>query len=126
MNQVLDYSKDCAYCSTPMLAPPRDGPESICAYLHTDLGIAEFKESLRRNSVSTQRINTIADTPGTDVDTESSADTPDADTNEPVDTDSGDADTPELTRAQQWRLDNPALYQAQKDRARDRRNGLST
>ncbi len=98
----------------------------MCAYLHTRAGRREFEATLKRNRKHQKRINTIADTPGTDVDTpadtESSADTLSADTNGPADTDSGDADTPELTRVQQWRLDHAEEYQAQKDRARDRRN----
>ena len=46
---VLDYSKDCAACSTPLTSPPRDGADSMCAYLHTKQGRREFEALLKRN-----------------------------------------------------------------------------
>lgn len=46
---VLDYSKVCAYCSTPMIEPPRDGNRSICAPLHTPQGTVEFERIMKAN-----------------------------------------------------------------------------
>ena len=112
MAQVLDYSEVCGYCSQSMTEPAGGGIGAPCAYLHTREG--------RREAVSAP----VADTP---ADTDMGADTSGADTSEPVDTnaDTVDSSTTKAQQVKQWRLDNPEAYQAQKDRARDRRNGLS-
>lgn len=52
---VLDYSKDCAACSTPMTSPPRDGTDSMCAYLHTRAGRRDFARNLKRHR-ATKRV----------------------------------------------------------------------
>ena len=49
MNQDVDYSKVCAACSTPMTSPPRDGADSMCAYLHTKQGARDFGRILEGN-----------------------------------------------------------------------------
>lgn len=49
---VLDYSTTCGACSTPLDSPPRDGPDSMCAYLHTKQGRADFEAILGRDSVT--------------------------------------------------------------------------
>ena len=49
MTQVLDHSKDCAACSTPLTSPPRDGTDSMCAYLHTRQGRRDLVRNIKRN-----------------------------------------------------------------------------
>ncbi len=46
---VLDYTITCAACSAPLTSPPRDGPDSMCAYLHTRQGRREFEATLARD-----------------------------------------------------------------------------
>lgn len=82
MNQVLDYSKVCGACSTPLDSPPRDGADSMCAYLHTEQGRADFRRTM---GVNTRKQEIVNKTPvNTDLLT-------DVNTEEPV------VNSPELT-----------------------------
>lgn len=60
---VLDYSKDCAACFTPLTSPPRDGGDSMCAYLHTRQGRREFERTLKRNEATKRVIDAVASPP---------------------------------------------------------------
>ena len=59
MTQVLDYSKVCAACSTPLTSPPRDGPDSMCAYLHTRQGRRDFERNLKRNRATKRVVDSV-------------------------------------------------------------------
>lgn len=63
---VLDYSKVCAACSTPLDSPPRDGPDSMCALLHTDAGRATLQD-MRENRERRDKRATSAVTPQPNV-----------------------------------------------------------
>lgn len=46
---VLDYRTTCGACSTPLTSPPRDGTDSMCAYIHTKKGREAFHGILEGN-----------------------------------------------------------------------------
>ena len=55
MAEALDYAVTCGYCSTALNSPPRDGADSVCAYLHTAPGRKDFERILKGN-LEKQRI----------------------------------------------------------------------
>lgn len=55
MADTLDYAVTCGYCSTALNSPPRDGADSVCAYLHTRAGRRDFERTLKRNR-ATKRV----------------------------------------------------------------------
>ncbi len=59
MTQVLDYSKVCGACSTPLTSPPRDGGGSICAYLHTSAGRGDFARIMEGNRKRQRVIDSV-------------------------------------------------------------------
>ena len=122
---VLDYSKTCAYCSTPLTAPPRDGADSTCAYLHTRQGRRDFERIMKRNRATkavVDRAQTV--TPPPEVTPQS----PDGVTKEPEIehgvtlgvTEDDDGVTGETKQQRYRRLNRERINQER----RDRRNGL--
>ena len=129
MTQVLDYSKVCGACSTPLTSPPRDGPGSMCAYLHTRQGRREFEATLKRNRKRQAKVDmTPTVTPPADDTTEtpdgvtSERDTTTNGTTEDEGVTSDEDDTTETKQQRHYRLNKAKINQQRKDR----RNGLST
>ena len=121
---VLDYSKVCGACSTPLTSPPRDGAGAMCAYLHTREGRREFERTLKRNRKRQKVVDSapeVTEQPSGDSDMVTDDE---AVTNEPwgkafV----SDAELPSETKQQRYRRLNKERIN---ERERDRRNGVST
>ena len=132
MIQVLDYSTTCGACSTPLTSPPRDGADSMCAYLHTASGRADFKETLGRARKRQKVVDSAPEvTASPEVVTEQTSGDPNAVTEDEAVTaepwavtlGTEDDSLPGETKQQRYRRLNKERVNA---RERDRRNGLST
>ena len=122
---VLDYRKDCGYCSTPMSSPARDGPDAVCAYLHTRGGRRQFERIAKANR---KRKAIIDSAPTVTPPPEVLPSDPDGVTQEPEIehgvtlgvTSDDDGVTGETKQQRHYRINRERINQER----RDRRNGL--